>query len=521
MTGVGNDFTHVGLGSPNITSLVSQVAGLSTIAGISPNSGPVTGGTAVTITGTNFIGVSSVQFGNTPALSFQIDSSTQITVVTPPCLPGSACYQDSTSYGASITVVTPAGHGFSPPSADFVYEAVISNVSPNSGPMEGGTVVTVTGIGFSLGYNAPFYFGGVHAVNAQCQSTTQCTMASPAASAPGTVDVRYGESPTSATDWFTYQGPMVTNVFPAVGKEIGGDNVIVTGTSFGSGMTIKFGSTQVTSYSCSGDTCFVSTPPGKGAVHVTVTVNGRTSAQTSADVFTYEPLPYGTISPSSGPGTGGTIITVIGANFSTAPGATVFTFDFGFSMTANATNVNCSSTNVCTMVSPPLNPKGAGVIALVSATVTWPCSLIVKGGICVGGTSLTGPIADYTYTSYPYPQGTVSPNWGLPAGGTVITVTGSQLTSPLGPTKFTFTFAGSGGSAPATNVNCSSSTVCTITSPALNPNASGPVANVIASVNGFANSMGTFTYGTAAPPPPPPPPPPKPLPPPKCHGICQ
>jgi len=517
MAGTGNDFAHVGLGSPNIANLVAQVAGPASITSVSPIFGPLTGGTTVTISGSNFIGVSAVLFGGTPALSYSIDSISQITAVTPPCPVSSSCWQNSGSNRTPITVITPAGSAYSSPQADFKYGAVIYSVSPNSGPMEGGTLVTVTGDGFGNGRVGAFSFGGIPAVGAFCTSSTQCTMGSPASPTPRLVDVTYGESQTSVADRFTYTGPTVTSVYPSTGSQLGGDTVTITGTSFAGGMTIKFGSVLVTNFACSGNSCVASTPPGTGIVHVTVTVNGRTSPQISADIFTYEPLPYGALSPNSGPGTGDTLITVTGGNFSTSPGATVFFFDFGSGVTSSATNVTCISTSVCTMVSPPFNTQGYG--AVVKATVTRPCPSGGKTGVCVDGYSLTGSIARFNYTSGPWPIGSISPNWGSPSGSTAITVTGTQLTSPLGPTRFTFRFAGSGGSAPAVNVTCSSSTQCTITSPALSASASGPAAQVMATVNGYTNSVGTFTYGSAPPPPPPPPPPPKP--PPKCHPICQ
>lgn len=52
------------------------------ISGISPSSGPVAGGTGVTISGSNFTGVTSVTFGSSPA-TFSVLSSTQINATTP------------------------------------------------------------------------------------------------------------------------------------------------------------------------------------------------------------------------------------------------------------------------------------------------------------------------------------------------------------------------------------------------------------------------------------------------------
>jgi hypothetical protein len=55
-----------------------------TITNIHPKKGPKSGGTTVTIEGTNFIDVKCVLFGNKKAECFTVDSPTQITVVSPP-----------------------------------------------------------------------------------------------------------------------------------------------------------------------------------------------------------------------------------------------------------------------------------------------------------------------------------------------------------------------------------------------------------------------------------------------------
>jgi hypothetical protein len=53
------------------------------VAGISPASGPVTGGTTVAITGSGLLSVFGVQFGTTAASTFTVSSDTQLTVTTP------------------------------------------------------------------------------------------------------------------------------------------------------------------------------------------------------------------------------------------------------------------------------------------------------------------------------------------------------------------------------------------------------------------------------------------------------
>ncbi|WP_040840876.1 IPT/TIG domain-containing protein, partial [Nocardia brevicatena] len=68
-----------------------------TLTSITPTSGSAAGGTSVVLTGTNFTGATAVSFGGTPATSFTVNSSTQITAVTPAHAAGPV----------SVTVTTP------------------------------------------------------------------------------------------------------------------------------------------------------------------------------------------------------------------------------------------------------------------------------------------------------------------------------------------------------------------------------------------------------------------------------
>ena len=70
-----------------------------TVSAVSPDVGPVLGGTSVTITGTALPNASVVKFGTTNATSFTVNSATSITATAPA---GSAGTVD-------ITVTTPGG----------------------------------------------------------------------------------------------------------------------------------------------------------------------------------------------------------------------------------------------------------------------------------------------------------------------------------------------------------------------------------------------------------------------------
>lgn len=55
-----------------------------TVTAVSPPSGPAAGGTAVSVAGTDFTGVSAVKFGATPASSYAVGSEGEISAVAPP-----------------------------------------------------------------------------------------------------------------------------------------------------------------------------------------------------------------------------------------------------------------------------------------------------------------------------------------------------------------------------------------------------------------------------------------------------
>jgi hypothetical protein len=171
-----------GLGTPQITNatntgLAKQLCALATnaskvaqpmVARVAPSSGPNTGGTAVTITGSNFgTSAGEVFFGTVvaPVLTW---TATTISLDTPaeysaPATP--AGFAES----ADITVVTNGKLSSSPGAASvFHYTAtgsgpVIDYIDPPTGPTAGSNTVTIVGSGL-LGATA-VDFGGVAATD--------------------------------------------------------------------------------------------------------------------------------------------------------------------------------------------------------------------------------------------------------------------------------------------------------------------------------------------------------------------
>lgn len=71
------------------------------LVSIAPTSGTTAGGTSVILTGTDFTGATAVTFGGIAAASFTVNSSTQITAVTPALTAGAKDVAVTTAYGTS------------------------------------------------------------------------------------------------------------------------------------------------------------------------------------------------------------------------------------------------------------------------------------------------------------------------------------------------------------------------------------------------------------------------------------
>src|SRR5258708_25004882 len=81
-----------------------------TVTNVNPNTGPMQGGTSVTITGTNFSDVTAVSFGSNAAGSFIVNSTTQITAPSPAGI-GTV----------DVTVTTPGGTSATSSGDRFTY----------------------------------------------------------------------------------------------------------------------------------------------------------------------------------------------------------------------------------------------------------------------------------------------------------------------------------------------------------------------------------------------------------------
>jgi hypothetical protein len=228
-----------------------------TITSISPATGLPTGNQSLVITGTNFRTPVRVLFdpgnGQTPKEGFVTSvTPTQITVNTPAFDLGVA-----QQIVASITVIVEAGTPVEQrvtKSAAFTITApvltpVVRSLNPTSGPIDGGTRVTITGDAFEA--PAQVFFGSAQAqvINVQFHTidviTPTARDTNPNGSGPvtGPVDVRVlnvnsGKSVT-ATAAFRYIAKMqITAITPDQGPFTGGTRVLIDGTGFNEPVTV-------------------------------------------------------------------------------------------------------------------------------------------------------------------------------------------------------------------------------------------------------------------------------------------
>jgi hypothetical protein len=166
------------------------------ITSISPPMGSIAGGSIATITGTNFTGATSVIINGKAATPIKVVNSTTITCKTPV----------STTAGAANVIVTTGG-GPSSTFTGFTYvtPALITSISPSSGPIAGGTTVTITGTNFTGASSVAF--GGKIATNINVVNDTTITCVTPLGLkiiAVGVIIITSG-GPSNTFSSFTYR----------------------------------------------------------------------------------------------------------------------------------------------------------------------------------------------------------------------------------------------------------------------------------------------------------------------------
>ncbi len=408
---------------------------------VTPAEGPVTGGTAVTIKGTNFATGAMVRIGNYLADSARVvvrDVET-IELITPPGDPG--------QHG--VTVTNPDGQSYTwwdpnpvSPRYFFYYSAPrITGVEPSRGAYQGGGIITLTGEQFYPG--AQVFFGDVYlgkddegndvwgeipAPQVFFVDNKTLRVRLPALLEPrANVNIRIRNADGGT---FTLPGgfsfitvdvlPLVQAVVPDFGPTTGNVEVVITGQNFAPNPTVWVGWVRAANVKAISKTeiraVFPANPPG---IHDVTVINRDGGAGVLAGAFTYyEALTKPVIKniyPSRGPKEGGTYITITGDDF--WEGARVF---FGA--------VEVTNEDIMPGERPSLE-----VVDPQTIRVFTPAHPVGKVDVRVlnpdGGTAFKKDGFEYLSPHPDYlPEITgVEPAEGTTAGGTLVTLTGKNL----------------------------------------------------------------------------------------------
>lgn len=230
-----------------------------TITSVTPTRGRPSGGQVLRITGTNFKAPVRVLFNTGGATSIegsvQSVTDTAIEVITPPVNLGAG-----QQLAADIIVLTQAGTASEArvEAADaFTFEneslqPQISTVSPNSGPVIGGTRVTIFGEGFQEPVQVLFNTAEAKVLDVKFDRILVETPAardtnpdgSGAVTGPVTVTVRNinSQTTTSMASGFLYKAAIqITAITPGSGSYLGGTRMTIDGIGFVPPVTVTIG----------------------------------------------------------------------------------------------------------------------------------------------------------------------------------------------------------------------------------------------------------------------------------------
>jgi len=349
------------------------------ITGVSPNTGNPLGGITVTIGGSGFVdfgaGPNTVTIGGIPATNVVTVSDSVINCTNPPGL-GPQNVEVTNANGTAVKV---GGFRYFPPPKIF-------SVTPNAGTPLGGTVVTITGNGFTANAPGPntVTFKGVPATNIVTVDDTTITCQTPSRDGLASVGVANSNGSDTLVDAFLfYPRPTLATCSPAEGPQLGGTAITLTGTGFVNNMagtnTVKFGGITISNPTIVNDTTITFSSPATPAGLLSVSVSNNNGSASLTDV--YKAVFSGLLAAD-----GSKLYTV-----NTSTGATSAVGSIGYNVIAMATHPNGTIYGVTTTELITINPgTGAGTkVASLSTTLSVNTDLAFKGTTLYGG-SYTG-----------------------------------------------------------------------------------------------------------------------------------
>lgn len=279
------------------------------VTGITPASGPTSGGVLLTILGENFGATpGTVQIGSADApISSWQDNRIQATL--------------PEGVGLDLPVMVTVDAGLSTSDFTFDYDPpTLQSISPVNGPTSGGTIITLLGSNFGPAPGS-VRIGEQVAVPSLWSHTQVEVTLPPGVGLDNTVAVTTASGTTMDNITFNYNGPTVTNIAPASGPTAGGVLLTILGEDFGAMPgSVSVGGVSAQPSQWSHVRIEAPLPPGVGLNKPVVVTT--TSGQSNQNVvFDYDAPALSSVTPTSGPTSGGVLLTIHGTNFGAMPGA--------------------------------------------------------------------------------------------------------------------------------------------------------------------------------------------------------
>ena len=265
--------------------------------------------------------------------------------------------------------------------------------------------------------------------------------------------------------------PVINSLSPTSGPTTGGTTVSVVGGNFQSGATVRFGGVAATGVNVTSSSNLTAVSPAHvaGPVDVVVTnTDGQIATLTGA--FTYTALVSGptitSVTPSEGPTSGGTALTINGNGFLAGATVTVGGLPAFAAVVVSSTKITAQT---------PLGPASEQVALARDVVVVNP-----DGTRTSAAGAFTYRVPDLVIT-------TITPSRTLVSGGSTIQISGAGFTSALASSVTI-------GGVPATNVQVLDAITISATVPA---HAAGSV-DVVVTVGGQSKTTrNSFSYVTA------------------------
>ena len=464
-----------------------------TVSSVSPSVSTLSANSEVAITGTGFVGVTSVTFGTTNAVSYRVESATRIVAVVPAkTVPGSSQVKVTTSAGTSTSALN---LNYADPceisnyaNVRFAYrsskltkatrkvlrDAVTEMVSAECGSVALLRYNAKVKASTSASHKAYILLQRARAKAVGDLVTSQLAIAGSTAKV---TFAKFDEQVSQAAfaNWDSRKSyrrvtianrassvPAVTASYPNVGSTSGGTTVTIKGVNLSDITSVKFGSTTATFSEVGDDQINATAPAGTGVA--SITLSGPNGSVTKSGAFRYAAAATITsISSSSANVAGTATITINGTNFYGL--RNIDSVRFG---SVNASSFQVVSTTRITAVVPANTPGSQNI------------SVLAAGG---------SDSESFSYRAAPSIT-SISPTSGSAGGGTTVTITGSGFEnsdddSVVSGVRF--------GTKNATSYNVVSSSSVTAVSPS---ETTGTTSNVtITTSGGQATLKAAYKFG--------------------------